>query len=450
MVRDVAGMAGMVMLAQALPAIGAFINALMLARVSGHVFAASMITSSVQLTIMTVSTALLFALGAMFSRVLGDGMDPTRIGRIFSAGLVIGLLIALANMLLFWNMGRVLHLLRQPESLVVLCDAFFRVALWSVPASACLAVYNQFLLGTFNQRAALAFSVFSLAFNASCNYVLIFGKLGLPALGLQGLAWSSVVSSGATFLVLTLYITQNPKHREYCLVQFGLAGLRRSLGLILKIGVPICIQVGNELFAFFATTIMVGWMGAESLEAKQVTTRYLMLLVIPIFGISQASTVLVGRQFGAQDLHLAKSYANVCVALGLAYTLLTLLTFAVMPQPFIRIFLGDTTRGELMHLIAQLLVIAALGQVFDSVRNVITGALRGLQVTKAPMLVGLVSVWLFAVPLSYVMGFTWKMGLPGMAWAHTIAMAASATVLYLHWNHVIGLAVQPDGNEVSS
>jgi MATE family multidrug resistance protein len=434
--RAVAAVATPVVLSQVLQTLGGFINALILARVSDQAFAAGMLITSFEMTVITVSFAVVYALSAMFSRVIGEGRNPERIGLLFSAGTVLALVIAAVNMVVLWNVGPILHALKQPEALTGLCERYFRVFVWSLPIMALRSVFSQFVIGIFKQAVVFYWSGVSLLLGAACSFVLTFGKFGLPALGIEGVAWGSMTASMVGFVVLAAYIFAWPEHRVYRLLQFDLTKLRRPMVRILGVGVPICIQMGNELMAFFVTTMMVGRLGVEALAAKQVMTRYLMLLVIPIFGISQASAVLVGREFGAKNFYRAKAYANTCIAVGFVYSFAVLFVFAFAPGPFIRLFLTSSARDELMSVIAKLLVIMAIGQVFDSARNIATGALRGLQSTKIPMLVGIVTMWLLAIPLSYVMGFPLKMGLIGMAAAHSAVMAVSATILVLQWNKV--------------
>jgi multidrug resistance protein, MATE family len=437
MLRDITSLALPVTLAQAFQTLGGFINSLMLARVNASAFAAGMLTTSIQLAIVTVSISVLFALSASFSQILGEDTQPERVGRLFSGGVVLALLIAGANMLLLWNVRPIFQLFEQPEVLTELCERYFRIFLWSVPASALLALYSQLLMGTFKQKVVVFSTIFSLVMGAGCSYVLIFGKLGFPALGIEGLAWGSLIASVSGFFGLTIYILTRREYRVYRLLRFELREVRRAVGQIANVGLPISVQMGNELLAFLVTTIMVGWLGVEALAAKQVMTRYLMLLILPIFGLSQATAVLIGRQFGARDLLNTRSYAGICMMLGVAYSLIVLAVFCVAPEPFIGIFLPRSTSVELNDIIARLLVIMAIGQVFDAIRNVAIGALRGLQITKPPMLVGVLSLWIVATPLSYLMGFTWNLGLVGMAWAHTLALGLGAALLLVEWSRVV-------------
>ena len=436
MLRHVAGLAVPVTLAQAAQTLGGFVNSLMLARVSEDAFAAGMLAFSIQLMVIVVSISVLFSLSALISQILGEQTAPERVGRLFAGGVILALAVAVVDMAVLWNVGALLRALGQPPVLAELCGRYFRIAMWSVPFSALLALYSQLLMGLFEQIVVLAVNVLSMVVGASVSYVLIFGKLGCPALGMNGMAWAALVASSTSLACLTGYVASRHKYRMFALWKVRPGELGQSVSQIVRVGGPIVVQMGNEMASFFATTIMVGWMGVEALQAKQVVARYLMLLVLPIFGLSQASTVLVGKQFGGRNFKDMNAYATVCMALGVVYSVSIVVIFLVAPGPFVRLFLGEASDAQ-MRFVGELLVITAIGQIFDSLRNVATGALRGLQITRLPMIVGVVSIWGVGVPLAYVMGFTWGMGLVGMAIAHTASMAGASAVHVVLWSRAV-------------
>jgi len=414
--------------------IGGFVNHLMISRVDTTTFAAGVLINSIQLTLVTVVFGVLYSLSALIGNVVGEGKNPERVGQLFIAGCVVAVAISIPTMVILFCVEPILLMFGQPVAIVDVCARYFRLYVWAVPAVGVLSVYIQFLFGTFKQAIVLLYSTSSAAMSIALGYVMIFGKLGLPAMGIEGLAGAAVVTTWLAAALLTCFILGRSEHRKFELLAFEARGLQRAIGRTLRVGVPIFVQMGNEIGSFFVITVMVGWLGVESLSVHQVATRYVMMLIIPVIGLSQAATVAISSSVGAKNPSDVKQYGGFYISMGLAYSFIALLAFALTPRIFIRVFLEDTPENaSLFEILPTILVLVAVGQVFDTIRNVVTGALRGLQDTKYPMSVSIVMIWPIGIPLAYSMGFTLHAGLVGMTVAQNIVMAIGCGVLLLRW-----------------
>ena len=425
-----------IMASQFLLMIGGFISNLMLSRVDDISFAAGLLINAVQLSLILVIFGVLYALSPLIGKVMGEGTRPEQVGQMFLAGCSLSLLICLPTIALLFFIKPILLVLGQPLSLVEATNRYFYIYLWAVPAVGLTSVYLQLLLGIMKQGIVFLYSICNLFVSTILSYVLIFGKLGLPALGIEGLAWAALITSWLAALFLGSFIVYHPSHRSYALLNFKFNLIRQHIKKILNVGLPISMQMGTEIFSFFITTIMVGWISIEALEVQQVATRYLFLLVIPIVGLSQAATVVVSRFYGAEKLGEAKQAGQDYMRMGWLYSFIVLVAFALFPNIFIQIFIENRPDNQAIYqLLAIILVLIALGQIFDAVRNILTGALRGLQDTKFPMQVSMVMIWPVGLPLAYVMGFTLDGGLIGITLAHDIVMAIGCGILYWRWKN---------------
>lgn len=425
-----------IMASQFMMMIGGFVNSLMLSRIDEASFAAGLLISSIQLSLVIVVFGLLYSVSSLIGRVMGEGKQLERVGQLFIAGCAVALLVCVPTIVLLYFIEPILLALGQSVALVELCTRFFKIYLWAVPAIGLVSVCVQLLLGTLKQGLVFLYSIGNLLVSIVLGYLLIFGKLGLPALGLDGLAWATLITSWLAALALGGFILQHSGYRSYALLAFQWKSVKQNIGSIARVGVPISVQMGNELFSFALTTIMVGWLGIEELNMQQVISRYLLMLVIPAVGLSQAATVVISRQFGAGDLGEAKRAGHAYAAMGLVYSLVVLVMFAAAPNIFIRVFIEDLPKNAaIYHKLAIILVIVAIGQIFDVVRNIITGALRGLQDTKFPMQVSIIMIWLVGAPLAYVMGFTLHWGLVGIALANIVGMALGCITLWWRWRN---------------
>lgn len=424
-----------IMASQCMTMIVGLLNSLMLSRVGDAAFAAGLLISAIQLSLVIVVFGLLYSVSSLIGRVVGEGRQLERVGQLFGAGCAVALLVCVPTILLLSFIGPILLALGQSPALVALCTRFFRVYLWAVPAIGLVSVCVQLLLGTMKQGMVFLYSVGNLVASVGLAYLLMFGTLGSPALGLEGLAWATLSTSWLSALLLCAYVLRHGAYRHYALLAFRWAGLKRQMAQIVRVGMPISVQMGNELFSFALTTIMVGWLGVEELEMQQVVSRTVFLLVIPAVGLSQAATVVISRHFGAGNLDDIKRAARAYAGMGLAYAVCVLALLAMAPKVLIGAFIEDIPKNAgIYRALAIILVLVAIGQLFDVVRNIVTGALRGLQDTRFPMQVSIVLIWLVGAPLAYAMGFMLHLGLIGIAGANIVVMALGCFVLCWRWH----------------
>ncbi len=427
-----------IVIANFLMTIGSFISALMLSQVSEEVFAAGAVIASIQLVLVTVTFIMFTALSAVVSQIVGENKALHRVGNILCSGASLGLLLSIPIIIICLFVGPILSFLGQDPAVVAINEQFFGIFFWSIPATALMIISQQFLLGIFRGNVVLFVSIFSLISLVFVSYVLIFGKFSFPVMGVEGLAWANVIVTWGSLTGILVHIYLGKSYREFKPLALGINEVFSSMKRILNIGSPISFQMGNELLSFFVTTVMVGWIGVQALEAKQVAARYMLLSIIPLFGLSQAATVLVGRYYGERLPLMIKSYGWTLITIGVIYSSIILLLFSFLPEHLIGVFGYDPVNNKkIFDTTAMVLIIVAIGQIFDSIRNVVTGALKGLQDTKFPMLVSFLVIWPIGIPLAYVMGFPLEFGLVGIIIAHDISMAISSVVLIFRWRFVI-------------
>jgi len=421
-------------ISQFLIMVSGFISNLMLSRVSDTAFAAGLFINAIQLILVTVIFGLLSSTSPLIGKVIGQDKQPERVGQLFIAGCTVSLLLCIPTIATLIFIEPIMLILGQPESMAQQCSEYFRIYLWSVPAAGLISVFVQLLLGTFKQVVVFLYSIGNLLASTTLGYVLIFGKLGFPVMGLEGLAWAVSITSWSAALALGCFVLRHPDYRDKKLLSPTWPNLKQDSGSITRLGLPISIHVGNEMFSFLLVVIMVGWISIEALNMQQVATRYLLMLAIPIFGLSQAVTVAISKQFGANNLGEVRHTGHAYIRMGIIYSLVILVLFALIPEVFISVFIENTPENASVYqTLSIILVLVALGQVFDAVKNIITGALRGLHDTRFPMQLSFIIIWPIGVPLAYLMGFTFNWGLIGITIAHDVAIALACIFLYWRW-----------------
>jgi len=289
---------------------------------------------------------------------------------------------------------------------------------------AVIMVLTSFFRGLGDTRTPLYVTLVANAVNAILDYGLIFGELGLPALGVTGAGAATAVASwvGAAGMYLAF-------RRRSVRERFDtrpVAPDRNSIVRFVRTGAPIGGQwcTGMTAFAFF--TSLVARMGDASMAASQAFVMLLSMSFMQAVGISIAASTLVGRYVGARDEASAKRSFRSSIQIGLLLSGVIAILFVAIPGPLLHIFTDDPA---VLLLGRPLLAIGALFQLFDFVVIVTEGALRGAGDTRWPFVVEIALGWGFFVPLAYLLGVVLEGGLTAAWFGGLIYVCLRAVVL---------------------
>jgi MATE family multidrug resistance protein len=362
---------------------------------------------------------ILSAVAPLAAHALGTG-DRAAVGRIGGAGLALALLLALPFIAALTSLDRLLHWVGYDASLAAEIGRFLRAIAWGAPAFLGFAVLRSLLAALSHTRAVMAVLLVCVAGNAGLNWVLVYGHLGAPALGVPGSGYASAINQWVIFAGLALCTRMMP----------GVTGLRlrRSpftswtpMANILRLGLPIGGIMGVEVGVFLAAGILMGLLGAAPLGAHQLVLNCAGISFMVPLGLGQAATVRVAYELGAGRATAARLAGFAALVLGIGFMGAMAVVLWTVPQVIIAAYINiaDPANRETVQLARRLLVITALFQVFDGMQVIAAGALRGYKDTLVPMLLaglgywgaGFLGGWLLAFPLGYgAVGLWW--GLP--------------------------------------
>lgn len=289
--------------------------------------------------------------------------------------------------------------------------------------------FSSFLRGLGDTMTPLKVTLVANAVNILLNWCLIFGKLGFPRLETRGAALGTVIATAVgTAIFLTVFLSRKSAERYSTRRNRGLDP--RALLRLARISVPMGVQWALDMLSFIVFASLIGRISTMGLAATEVGLRLMSLSFMPVFGISIAATTLVGQYIGAKQVHLAVRSGNSAMKLGLAYTAVIAVLFAVFPERLVMLINSDP---EVVRIGTQVLRLAALFQVFDGIGIVSSGCLRGAGDTLWTMVVMISCAWLLFVPLSYVGGFVLGWGVIG-AWAGaTVYIVVLGITFYLRF-----------------
>ncbi len=332
-----------------------------------------------------------------------------------------------------WFTQDILLALGQREELTVLVESYMRIAQWSLIPLLVVVGIRSFLTSIEKPNAVLAITIFTAILNAVFNYAFIFGNFGAPRLEMQGAAIATVLANSIAMLGAVAYIYYLREAGPYTLFKRFWKPDLPALWDIVRLGIPISLMIFAEAGLFSAASLMIGWIGTVPLAAHGIALQVASVAFMVPLGLSQASSVRVGRAAGGGN-HLAIGRAgHAALSLALGFGVVSAVVMIMMPEVLIRLFLdkGNANTTAVVAYAVPLLWMAAAFQLVDSAQAVGAGNLRGLKDTKVPMIIAVVSYWFVGVGVAYVLAF--PMGLGGMGvWAGLAAGLGVAAVL-LNW-----------------
>jgi MATE family multidrug resistance protein len=402
----------------------AFIDTVMAGRLSARDLAAVAVGGSVWSAIGLFFLGVLMALPPSVAHLAGGGRER-RVGPLARQGLWLSLGLAAVAIAVVCNARPLLGAFAVQPEIVPVVVGYLRAIAWGVPAWFAYLALRFVCEGLGDTRPVLYFGLLGLPVNALGNWVLMYGKLGFPALGAVGCGYATAVVWWVQLAALVLYLAWRPRFRRLHL--FGrLDPPRRTvLAELLRIGVPIGVAIFVEASLFAMTALVIGSLGTVAVAGHQVALNFVAVTFMVPLGISMAATVRVGRAAGARDGEALRRAAGAGVGLAMAVQVVNAALMVALPRRIAGLYTAD---AAVVAAAAELLLLAAVFQLSDGLQASAAGCLRGLKDTRAPMGITLLAYWLVGFPLGYALAVGRGWGAPGM-WTGLIAGLTLAALL---------------------
>ncbi len=328
-----------------------------------------------------------------------------------------------------------------------LLESYFGVLILSTPFLLGYAVCRRYLQGMHSAMPVMFALVTANVINAAGNWALVYGHLGLPALGVAGSAWATVISRAYMLCSLLFAVWWIDRRRTaelqsasdglptVALAEVGLWHVDRAfeaarLRQLLTLGLPAASQVGAEVGVFALATAMSGMLDPISSASHQIALNLAGVAFMIPLGLGSAGAVRVGHAVGAGDRARAAAAGWTAILLATLFTVASGVTFVLIPEPLISLF---STDPSVLSVGTSLLFLAAVFQLFDGIQGVITGTLRGLGNTRIAMNVNLVAHWLLGLPVSYLLCFVAGWGVWGLWIGLSLGLIVTGVILFWVW-----------------
>ncbi|HEY3286830.1 MAG TPA: MATE family efflux transporter [Gemmatimonadaceae bacterium] len=418
--REMLGIAAPVVVVQVGLQLMGVVDTLMVGRISADALGGVALGNFYFYNIAIFGMGTLMALDPVVSQAIGAGdMGGARRG--IQRGVLLALLVSVAVGAGFLASGSAFRLLRQPAEVVPLATAYVAISAAGLPPFFAFIVLRQSLQAMLRVRPVLIAVVVANVVNVAANWVLIFGNLGAPAMGIAGSAWSTVF---ARWVMLAVLLGAGWRDLHAHLTGSWRASLQFTpLWNTVRLGAPIGFQWFFEAGAFAMATLMFGWLGTIPLAGHEVALSLASLTFMVPVGFSTAAAALVGQAVGRGDMPSARRHAAGAWVLGVGFMACSGLAMLLFPQPIAGWFTSDTA---VIGVAAGLIAIAGVFQVFDGTQAVASGLARGTGDTKVPMVLHLFGFWGIGVPLAAVLGFRTRLGGAGIWWGLTSGLIVAS------------------------
>jgi MATE family multidrug resistance protein len=277
-------------------------------------------------------------------------------------------------------------------------------------------------------RPTRYFSLFGLLLLGPIGYVLMYGRLGLPALGAQGSGIATALVLWLQAIAFALYVIRSRHYRDLHLLVHWRRPNPAALRELLHIGVPMGISLLMEAGLFVAVALIIGTLGTDVVAGHQVALNVASVTFMVPLGLAMATTVRVGHAVGRADGPGVRDAGRVGIGLTLVAQSLSAGCMLLFPHRIASLYTNDAL---VIGLAAQLLVLAGLFQFSDGIQVAANGALRGLKDTRIPMLITTFAYWGVGMPVGWWLAFPHGLGARGM-WMGLIAGLSMAAML-LSW-----------------
>jgi MATE family multidrug resistance protein len=432
--RSMLALAGPVILAQLSQMSMGFVDTIMVAPLGNEQLGAVGIGAAIYFVYMVFAFGVINSVGPMTAQAFGAG-DEEEIGRTVGQGIWLALVLSAIGMLLYWNVGPILVAMGQSPRVIPYAESFVHAMSWGLPGSLLFAVFRSFSDGVSRTRVAMVISFVAIFVNALGNYLLIYGRLGFPALGVAGSGYSTAIVRWAMFAMMGYYILGAKEFRRYRFLHHARRPDLRRIAGMLRLGVPIGVGHSMENGVFGLTSMLMGQIGTLALASHQVAINVAAFTFMVPLGLSIATATRVGQAIGRRDPQAASLSGWVGIGMAGFFMCCTGLTFILIPESIIRIY---TDAPDVIGYASSLLVIAGAFQFSDGIQVAATGALRGLKDTARPMIVNLIAYWIIGLPVGYLLAFRFGYGGPGLWWGLTIGLSVAALLHSLRFRRMVG------------
>lgn len=378
-----------------------------------------------------IFTELGFACGMtpVTGSLFGRG-DTKGIGETLKNSLTINGVIGVAALVIMAVIYVFLDRFGQEEALLPLIRPYYAVVAISTIFALGFNTLKQFTDGICQPVVSMSILMGGNLLNIFGNWVLIYGKLGFPELGLLGAGISTLASRIIMLIVFLLYILKSARLRQYSAAFRNAVISGSGIRKLFDLGYPLALQTGMETSTFSISAVMVGWISATALAAHQVTLTISQICFMLMMGLSTAVSILVSNAYGRKDFASVRQYASKGYFMTLGVSVIFCSLIYIFRYEIIGVF---TDSPEVTAISLSLVFVLFSYQFGDGLQLCFCNALRGIQDVKPIMLMAFISYYIIAIPAAYLLGFKAGLGAIGIWLGFPIGLTIAGIFYFIRF-----------------
>lgn len=427
--KTLALLGGPILVAQLAQMANGVIDTIMAGHYSAEDLAAVGIGSSLWMPILLFFFGVLSALQPTIAGFIGAGQRE-RVMPVTWQGLYIAAASAVLMILLLLSVGPLLSILGLDAVTAAITRGYLQAFVWGVPALLLITALRGLTDGLGHTRVIMAVSLLSALINLPLNYIFIYGKLGLPAMGGVGCGWATALSNGIAAVVMLIYLNRSRHYRAFHLIADWARPSWRRIRQLLHLGLPIGASMFVEVSMFAVIALFLAPLGPTVVAGHQIVLNIISVCFMVPLSLGMALTLRVSFLVGAGTPRTARLLARSTLLLGLGIALVYVPLLLLGRDLLVSLYTSDSAVAAVA---VRLLLFGAIFQLADVLQVAAISALRGYRDTRIPLFIMLLSFWGICLPLGYVLTFTdWlvpSLGAEGFWMALTVGLILAGLLL---------------------
>lgn len=414
-----------------------FVDTVMAGGVSATDMAAVAVASSIWFPTILFGAGLLMALVPVVAQLNGAGKVKKVPFEIYQ-GFWLALFLTIPIVAVLLQAQFILSLMDIDPLMAEKTIGYLHAIIWSVPAFLLYQTLRSFTDGMAVTKPAMIIGFIGLGANIPLNWAFVYGKFGLPALGGVGCGVATAIVFWLMFISMLVYILVSSKLKHVQLLSKPYKAVWASQIRLFNLGLPVALALFFEVSLFAIVALLVAPLGATVVAAHQVAINFSSLVFMLPLSIGIAASIQVGHRLGQENIDGAKVTSHVAILMGLSCAVGTGIFTILFREQITELYTSDSSVAAIS---TQLLIIAAIYQITDSVQVIGGGILRGYKDMKAIFTCTFIAYWILGLPAGYVLAATDiivdRMGVYGYWIGFIIGLTSAAIMLSvrLRWMH---------------
>lgn len=406
------------------------VDTIMSGRVSAADMAAIAVGASIWAPLVLFGNGLLLALPPTISYLNGSGQRD-QIAHQIRQGLWIVVGCSVIFGLMIYHSYRILDVMDLPENLAEITEGYLKAMAFGLPGYLLMINFRGLNDGIAKTKPAMVIATLGLMLNIPINYIFIYGKLGLPAMGAVGCGYATAIVNWAMGLMMISYCKTARSQRDLQVFEKLFEKPDpQTLRQLLRLGFPIALAICSEVMLFAISALLLAPFGTTVVASHQVALSFSSTIFIFPLSFGMASTIMIGQFLGEGRFDMAKAFSKTVLFCGLLLAT-TLATFLLVFR--FQVASIFSPNPEVVAMAGSLMVLTALYQFPDNMQVITTGILRGYKDTKSILLITTLCYWGIGIPLGFTLARTElvvpMMGAKGFWITFVISLTVAASLL---------------------